>query len=243
MTGTLVVALGAVGFAVGWLLDPVITRVPRRQPVIAGARGLAAEDDRPELEERDEARPSTPRQVVVALVCAGLFGALAARFEDSWALPAYLVLAAALVALSAIDLEHYLLPNRIVYPLALAMVVLLGIASIGDDDLGAFTRGLLGGLVAFAVFFVVHIVQPRGMGFGDVKLSFVLGLSLGWLGWGEVLLGLFLGFLYGALVGIVLIVTRIRRRDQQLPFGPFLAAGALTAVLVGDALITWYRGG
>ncbi|HEY7107329.1 MAG TPA: A24 family peptidase [Acidimicrobiia bacterium] len=243
MTGTLVVALGAVGFAVGWLLDPVITRVPRRQPVIGGGASLAAEDDRPELGERAVARPSLARQVVVACMCAGLFGALAARFEDSWALPAYLVLAAALVTLSAIDLEHYILPNRIVYPLALAMVVLLGVASIGDDDLGAFTRGLLGGVVAFAVFFIVHMVSPRGMGFGDVKLSFVLGLSLGWLGWGEVLLGLFLGFLYGALVGIVLIVTRIRRRDQQLPFGPFLAAGALTAVLVGDTIITWYRGG
>lgn len=232
MTVTLVAALSVVGLAVGWLLDPVIARVPRRQPVTG-----------PSDDAVDDAPSSAARQVTVAIVCGALFGALAARFEDSWALPAYLVLAAALVALSAIDLEHYILPNRIVYPLALAMIVLLAIASLGDDDLDALVRGLAAGLVAFAIFFVLHMISPRSMGFGDVKLAFVLGLSLGWLGWGEVLLGLFLGFLYGAVVGIVLIATRIRRRNQALPFGPFLAAGALSAILVGDAVITWYRGG
>ena len=241
MTGTLVVALSVVGLAVGWLLDPVITRVPRRQPVMGG--GIAAEDDRPELGERDEDRPSLTRQIVVAVVCGALFGAVAARFEDSWALPAYLVLAAALVALSAIDLEHYILPNRIVYPLAGVMIVLLAVASLGDDDFEAFTRGMIAGAVAFLAFFLLHMISPRSMGFGDVKLAFVLGLSLGWLGWREVLLGLFLGFLYGAVIGIVLIVSRARKRNEALPFGPFLAAGALTAVLVGDAIITWYRGG
>jgi leader peptidase (prepilin peptidase)/N-methyltransferase len=231
MTATLVVALFVVGLAVGWLLDPVITRVPRRQPVTGP------------IEDESAAASSTARQVTVTIVCGALFGALAARFADSWALPAYLVLAAALVALSAIDLEHYILPNRIVYPLALAMIVLLTIASLGDDDLDALLRGLVAGVVAFAVFFVLHVISPRSMGFGDVKLAFVLGLSLGWLGWGEVLLGLFLGFLYGALVGIVLIAAHIRDRSQALPFGPFLAAGALTAILVGDTVITWYRGG
>jgi leader peptidase (prepilin peptidase)/N-methyltransferase len=167
---------------------------------------------------------------------------VAARYTDSWALPAYLVLAAALVVLSVIDLEHYLLPNRVVYPLAGAMVVLLGVASFGDDDLAAFVRGLAAGAVAFAVFFVLHLVSPRSMGFGDVKLAFVLGLSLGWLGWNEVLLGLFLGFLYGAVVGLALLALRRRERNEALPFGPFLAAGALTAILVGDSIITWYQG-
>ncbi len=164
------------------------------------------------------------------------------RFEDSWALPAYLVLATALVALSVIDLELYILPNRIVYPLALAMIVLLTLAAVGDDDFDAIVRGLLAGVVAFTIFFLLHMISPRSMGFGDVKLAFVLGLSLGWLGWGEVLLGLFLGFLYGAVIGLVLIATHVRAKSQALPFGPFLAAGALTAILVGDSIINWYRG-
>ena len=190
------------GLAVGWLLDPLITRVPVRQP----ATGPVDDD----ASDASVTSSSTTRQVMVAIVCGALFGALAARFEDSWALPAYLVLAAALVALSVIDLEHYILPNRIVYPLALAMIVLLTIAAVGDDDLDAIGRGLLAGVVAFSIFFVLHLISPRSMGFGDVKLAFVLGLSLGWLGWGEVLLGLFLGFLYGAIIGIVLIATRVR---------------------------------
>src|SRR5262249_55539099 len=150
---------------------PVITRVPRRQPVYGPIEG-------------ETEPPNTARQVIVTVVCGVLFGSLAARFDDSWGLPAYLVLAAALVALSAIDLEHYILPNRIVYPLAGAMIVLLAIASLGDDDLDALVRALAAGAIAFVVFFVLHLVSPRSMGFGDVKLAFVLGLSLGWLGWG-----------------------------------------------------------
>ena len=230
MTATLVAALSVVGLVVGWLLDPVITRVPRRQPVTG-----PVEDER-------VASPFGVRKVTVAIVCGALFGALAARFADSWALPAYLVLAAALVALSAIDLEHYILPNRIVYPLALAMIVLLAIASLGDDDLDALVRGLAAGLIAFAVFFVLHMISPRSMGFGDVKLAFVLGLFLGYLGWGELVLGLFLGFLYGAVIGVGLIVTKLRTRKDHVPFGPFLAAGTMTAVLVGSAILDWYSG-
>jgi len=89
---------------------------------------------------------------------------------------------------------------------------------------------------------VLHLISPRSMGFGDVKLSFTLGLALGWIGWGEVFLGLFLGFLYGAVIGVLLIATRLRAKSQPVPFGPFLAAGTLTAILVGSSIISWYRG-
>jgi leader peptidase (prepilin peptidase)/N-methyltransferase len=231
VTATLVALFFVVGLAVGWLLDPLITRIPVREPVTG-----------PPDDEAAPAVSSTARQVGVAIACGVLFGALAARFEDSWALPAYLVLAAALVVLSVIDLELYILPNRIVYPLGFAMAVLLTIAAVGDDDFDAIVRGLVAGVVAFTIFFVLHLISPRSMGFGDVKLAFVLGLSLGWLGWGYVLLGLFLGLFYGAVIGIVLIATRVRAKSQALPFGPFLAAGALTAILVGDSIINWYRG-
>jgi leader peptidase (prepilin peptidase)/N-methyltransferase len=229
MTAVLVVACTLVGLLIGWMLDPVITRVPRKQPVL----GRPAPDE-----------PASPRgrRVAVALVNAALFGAMAARFDDSWTLVAYLVLTAALVALAAIDLETYLLPNRIVYPLTVAMLVLLPLGLLADGDLDAFGRGLLAGVIAFAAFFVVHLISPRGMGFGDVKLSFTLGLALGCVGWGEMILGLFLGFAYGAVIGIVLIATRMRRKNQAVPFGPFLAAGAITALLVGMPILDWYRG-
>jgi leader peptidase (prepilin peptidase)/N-methyltransferase len=229
MTVALVVGCSLLGLVVGWLLDPVITRVPRREPVF----GPPAADEPP---------VSTTRRIAVTVLCGALFGGMAARFEGSWAVPAYLVLSAALVALAFIDLEHYILPNRIVYPLAGVMFVLLGLASVADDDMGALGRAALAALVSFGIFFVLHLASPRSMGFGDVKLSFTLGLALGWIGWGEVVLGLFLGFLYGAVIGIILIVTKIRSRSEAVPFGPFLAAGALTAVLFGASIITWYRG-
>ncbi len=229
MTAALVAGCSLLGLVVGWLLDPVITRVPRRLPVLGPA-------------EPGEAPSPGGRRLAVAVLCAALFGATAARFDDTWALPAYLVLSATLVALAFIDLEHYILPNRIVYPLAGVMIVLLALASLADDDLDALGRALVAALVAFAIFFVLHLVSPRSMGFGDVKLSFTLGLALGWIGWGELVLGLFLGFLYGAVIGIVLIVTRVRSKREAVPFGPFLAAGTLTAILVGGTIITWYRG-
>jgi leader peptidase (prepilin peptidase)/N-methyltransferase len=167
---------------------------------------------------------------------------MATRFHDSWTLVAYLVLTAVLVALATIDLETYLLPNRLVFPLTGAMLVLLPLGLLADGDLDAYGRGLLAGAIAFAAFFVLHVVSPRSMGFGDVKLAFVLGLSLGCVGWGEMILGLFLGFLYGAVIGLVLIAARLRAKNQAVPFGPFLVAGAVTALLVGMPILDWYRG-
>ncbi|MGH8977230.1 MAG: prepilin peptidase, partial [Acidimicrobiia bacterium] len=178
----------------------------------------------------------------VELLTALLFVAVGARFADSWVLPAYLVFTAGLIALSLIDLEHYLLPNRVLYPVGFVSVPLLFFGSLLDDDLGAFGRALLGGVVAFAVFYVIHVISPRGMGFGDVRLSFLLGTFLGYLGWWHVVAGLFFGFLYGAIVGVTLMALGRRKRRQHIPFGPFLAAGTMTIVLVGTPIIDWYRG-
>ena len=227
MTALLVVASAIAGAVIGWSADPIITRVPLKLPV----RGPASPDE-----------PPAPRgrRVVVAILCGVLCGAVAAQYDDSWVLPAYLVLAVGLVVLSAIDFEHLLLPNRIVYPLGYATAALLLLAAVGDDDFSALGRAIAAGAVAFVAFFVLHLVSPRSMGFGDVRLSLILGAALGWLGWGEVFVGLFAGFVYGALVGIVLIVTRLRGRNQALPFGPFLAAGAMTGILVGASIVDWY---
>ena len=227
MTAVLVVGCAIAGAVVGWLSDPVITRVPLKLPV----RGPATPDEPP---------PPRGRRVIVTLLCGALCGAVAAQYDDSWVLPAYLVLTVGLVVLSAIDLEHLLLPNRIVYPLGYVSLVLFALAAVGDGNFGALGRGLLAGAVAFVVFFVLHMVSPRSMGFGDVRLSFILGLALGWLGWGELFVGLFAGFCYGAVVGVLLIVTRVRGRSQALPFGPFLAAGAMTGILVGSSIVDWY---
>jgi leader peptidase (prepilin peptidase)/N-methyltransferase len=229
MTAVLVAGCSILGLVVGWFLDPAITRVPRKQPVF----GPPAADEPP---------ISSTRRILVTVLTGALFGATAARFDDTWLLPAYLVLTGALVALAVIDFETYLLPNRIVYPLTVVTLALLAVGTAADGNLDDFVRGLLAGVVAFAVFFVLHLISPRSMGFGDVKLSFTLGLALGVLGWDYMILGLFLGFLYGAVIGIVLIATKVRGKSQAVPFGPFLAAGTITALLVGSAILDWYTG-
>ncbi len=251
-----IVAAGLVGLVVGGFLTTLIWRVPRHEAVVGeGSRcpscghAIRGADSLPVLSWlrlrgrcRGCGEPIPVRYPVVELACGAIFVALAVRFGDSWELPAFWVFGAGLLALSVIDLEHFILPNRIVYPLAGASLALLAVAAVASGDGEALLRAVLGGLVGFGALLVIHLVSPKGMGFGDVKLSFVLGLFLGWLGWGELALGLFLGFVYGAVIGIVLIVTRLRSRKDHIPFGPFLAAGALTAVLWGTAILDWYSG-
>jgi leader peptidase (prepilin peptidase)/N-methyltransferase len=222
-----VVALCAVaGLLIGLGLEVVIDRVPEREPL----NGWSRRDLNP------------ARAALLAALTVALFAGLAVRYDDSWVLPAFLVLAAGLVALSVIDFEHFLLPNRIVYPLAVGTLALLALAAVGDDAWAAFGRAVLGGVAAAAALGALHLVSPRSMGFGDVKLAFVLGLVLGWLGWSELVLGLFCGFLAGAVVGIALIALRHRGRKDHLPFGPFLAFGTLVVLLWGDVMLRWYRG-
>jgi leader peptidase (prepilin peptidase)/N-methyltransferase len=248
---------GIYGLVIGSFLNVVIWRVPRKESVVRPPSRCPGCDER--IPPRDNvpvvswlllrgrcrrcATPISVRYPIVELTTGALFAAVGARFHDSFALPAYLLFAGALVALSAIDLEHYLLPNRIVYPVGIAGVPLLAFGAALDDDWAAFLRGLAGGAVAFACFFVIHLIAPHGMGFGDVRLSAVLGMFLGYLGWGYVAAGLFAGFLFGAIVGVAVIaVVGMRGRKYHIPFGPFLALGALTLVLVGDPILDWYRG-
>ena len=109
--------------------------------------------------------------MLVTVLAGALFGATAARFDDSWLLPAYLVLTGALVALAVIDFETYLLPNRIVYPLTVGDA---GAARAGRGRSTATSTTTCAACspasIAFAIFFVLHLVSPRSMGFGDVKL-------------------------------------------------------------------------
>ena len=226
MTAAVVAVCAVAGLVAGLGLEVVVERVPEREPL----NGWSRRDLLP------------ARAAVLAGVTVALFVGLAVRYHDSWVLPAFLALAAGLVALSVIDLEHFLLPNRIVYPLAVTTVALLALAAVGDDAWPSFGRALLGGALATLALGGLHLLSPRSMGFGDVKLAFVLGLVLGWLGWGELVLGLFCGFLAGALVGLALIVVRHRGRKDHLPFGPFLAFGTMVVLLWGDVILRWYRG-
>jgi leader peptidase (prepilin peptidase)/N-methyltransferase len=153
------------------------------------------------------------------------------------------VFAAVLVALSAIDLDTRTLPRGIIYVGGVIGAVLLAAAALGEGEPGRIGLAAAGAVIAFAFFLLLHLISPAWMGFGDVRLSGYLGGHLGWLGLLHVPVGLFLGFAIGAVVGIGLMAAGRAGRRTQVPFGPFLALGALVAVLVGEPLIdAWLRG-
>jgi leader peptidase (prepilin peptidase)/N-methyltransferase len=168
---------------------------------------------------------------------------MAMRFGPSPALPAFCYLAAIGVPLAMIDARCQRLPDALTlpsYPVALA---LLGLAALlVPSGLGHFLGALAGLALAWGVFLLQVLIYPAALGWGDVKLSGLLGLYLGWLsgGWldqGALVAGLFLGYLFAAAAGLALIAARRASRKSRLPFGPYLLAGAFTAILL-SSLIT-----
>lgn len=151
-------------------------------------------------------------------------------------LPAYLWLTAAGVALSLIDIDHKRLPNVIVYPTAVVVGAWLLSASLAAGDTGTAVRTLIAGVSLFAFYLILALVYPAGMGLGDVKLAFVLGLALGWLSWSAVIVGTFLAFGLGAMVGLAIISEGTGRQANGHPFGPFMLAGTLLAVFVAEPI-------
>jgi leader peptidase (prepilin peptidase)/N-methyltransferase len=189
------------------------------------------------------------RYPLVELATGGLFAAVAVRFGLDWPLAGFLLFTAALLALALIDLEHFLLPNRIIYPTLFASVPLLvGAAALGDywrhfEERGSGLKGsIIGGLVAFGFFFLLNLIYPRGMAFGDVRLSGLIGVYLGWLGPATAFLGFFAAFLTGSIVGVGLILARRASRTTPIPFGVFLAIGAMLAIFFGRPFFDWYLG-
>jgi leader peptidase (prepilin peptidase)/N-methyltransferase len=256
MDGVVVVFSAVLGLAIGSFLNVVIWRVPRKESVVRPPSHcpqcetpISPRDNIPVLSWlflsgkcRHCKNPIPVRYPLVEAGCGVLFVAVAARFGASWELPAYLVLTAALLAISIIDLEHFIVPDRITVPLTVSALGLLGLAAVAEGNGWRFGRTLLGGVAYFAFLLLLNIFYPKGMGMGDVKLAFPLGLYLGWFGWGHVFLGGFLAFLLGAVVGVTLIATKIKSRKDVVPFGPFLALGAMLAILWGDPILRWYTG-
>jgi leader peptidase (prepilin peptidase)/N-methyltransferase len=166
---------------------------------------------------------------VTALVCAVLAAATGARPE----LAVWLLLAPAGVLLAVVDLRVRRLPDPLTLPLAGAALVLLGVAALVPGHAGRWTTALLGALALGAGYFVLFLVNPAGMAFGDVKLALGAGAVLGWYGWPTLMLGTFAGFLLGAVYGGVLVLAGRAGRGTAIAFGPFLLAGALLGVLAG----------
>ena len=240
------------GLAIGSFLNVVIHRVPRDESLVrpgshcprCGAtirnrhnvpvlgwlllRGRCA-DCRTSI---------SVRYPLVEAGTAALFVAVAAKFGLSWALPAYLYLAAIAIALALIDLDVMRLPNAIVLPSYLVAAALLVPAALLGDGVAPIVRGLAAAVLLWACY--RGLAQLGGMGGGDVKLAPLLGFYLGWLGWGAVAVGAFAAFLLGGVVGVVLMATRLAGRKSRIPFGPYMLAGAFLAVFAAVPITDWY---
>lgn len=173
--------------------------------------------------------PGVLAPLVTVAACVALAAATGARPE----LIGWLALTPVAVLLAAVDRRVHRLPDPLTLPLAAAAVLLLGGAALLPGHAGSWTSGLLGGLALGGFYFLLFLINPNGMGFGDVKLALALGVALGWYGWTVLFVGGFAGFLFGALYGLALMLLRRAGRRTGIPFGPFMIGGALTGLLLG----------
>ena len=248
-SGATVIGVAAVlGLCVGSFLNVVIARLPAGRSIVTPpsacpgcASPIAWYDNVPVLSFlllRARCRQCRVaiswRYPLVELATAGLFALAAARTGfDARLLPA-LVLCAALVAITGIDLDHQIIPDAITLP-----GVAFGFAAsllVGQPH---WLESLIGILLGGGLFFVIIVVSRGGMGGGDMKLGAMLGAFLGWR---MTLVAIMIAVLIGGVVAIGLLATGRRGRKQPVPFGPFLAIGGLTALFWGESLLRWYLG-
>jgi leader peptidase (prepilin peptidase)/N-methyltransferase len=157
-----------------------------------------------------------------------------------WVWPAYAVFTISMVLLTVTDLDTKLIPNRILGPSIVACAVLLFVGWVFDRDAGSMIRSVLGALAYFFAMYVLALIARGGLGFGDVKLAFLIGMMTGFLGWGPVLVAGILGFVIGGVVSLALVVSGRLTRKDAIPFGPFMVAAGLVATAWGVAITDWY---
>ncbi len=182
-------------------------------------------------------RPVRARTTATRSALAG--GLVGLALGWSWSLPAVLVLVPTGVGLAVVDLHTRLLPKVVVLPLTALVVALVLLAAALDRDPAALVRAGVGLVGARTAYWLMWRVRSTGLGFGDVRLAAPLGAALGQLGWGQLVVGLYAGFLVFGLPGLLLAVVR---RDRAVlrtayPFGPAMLLGALLGVLVGEPLL------
>ncbi|MCU1452797.1 MAG: prepilin signal peptidase PulO-like peptidase [Acidimicrobiales bacterium] len=261
MTALLLVLLAVSGLVVGSFLNVVIVRVPAGESLVRPASRC------PQCEAPIRSRDNVPvvswlllrgrcrscgEQIpigypLVELGNAALWVAAGLRFGLHPHLFAYLALFSVLLALSVIDLELYILPNKITYPsIVVSALVVIPLISwaVRADPLAAIRDALVGG-VAYAGFLLVTAIgysllaRREGMGLGDVKLALLMGLYLGWLHPVLALESLIVSCVIGLVAGLGVLVVR-KGKSEPYPFGPWLALGCIAAVLFSGPLLHIY---
>jgi leader peptidase (prepilin peptidase)/N-methyltransferase len=240
MSGEVAAALAAAVLcaASGLLVPALIRAVPEPDPEPDAAPDAGAEAG---ADAGAEPEPKLPYAEVAAApglawrcaVAAGGAGAVIGwSLGWAWPLLALLPLVPVGVALAVVDWRTRYLPTRIIAPTYVALLALLLVCWLVTRDTDDLVRAGLGWLAAGGVFLLLWFAHPRGLGYGDVRLSGVLGLALGFLGWGELLVGVYGGFVLGGVGGGLLSLLRVVER-RAFPFGPFMLVGALVGVAVG----------
>jgi len=247
------------GVAIGSFLNVVIYRVPRAESLLRPGSHC------PSCQKPIRARHNVPllgwlvlrgrcadcrtrisvRYPLVELGTGIAFVAVTARLAQLHlvsAVPAFLWFTAIGIALAAIDLDVRRLPNAIVLPSYPVLAVALGGSAWWQHDWWSLARAGIGAAALLAFFFTVVFIHPAGMGLGDVKLSGLIGAVLGYLSWTALVLGAFLGFFLGAVVGVAVLASGRGNRKTALPFGPFMVAGALLAVFLAGPFARLHLG-
>lgn len=242
-----VIIAGVAGLLVGSFLNVVAWRLPRGESVVRpGSRcpgcgePVRPYDNVPVLSWlalrgrcRHCGEPIGARYPLIELATGLLWAAVVLARDDAGAVALGLILVTALVPIVVIDLEHRLIPNLITGPAAVAALA-AGLAL----DIDYLPEQLIAGVAAGGFFLLAALAYPRGMGMGDVKLAGVMGLCLGRAVAPAVLIALIAGVLVGGVI-IARLGARAGRKTA-VPFGPFLALGAVVALFAGDAIVDWY---
>jgi leader peptidase (prepilin peptidase)/N-methyltransferase len=253
----LIVLAAILGLILGSFATAAAYRIPRREPLSKGrskcphcGATIRAVENVPVFSYlflrgrcRHCGQRISARYPLIELATGALFAMAAWKFGLSVQAIVYAGFFWALVVLTVIDLEFKLLPNRVVYPAFVAGWLGLVVAALTDEEPGRLVDAAIGAAIFGGFFFVVAFIVPHGMGGGDVKLAFVLGTFLGYLGApGLVLVGMFLSFLVGGVIGVAVMLATGGSRKMQVPFGPFLAVGSVVAIFVGQELLDAYLG-
>jgi leader peptidase (prepilin peptidase)/N-methyltransferase len=178
--------------------------------------------------------------VGIPLANATVFGIIAASIPTPGVLPAYLVFAATMVTLTVTDLQTKLIPNRILAPATIAGVLLLTAGGLVTREFTAIGRAAIGGGAYFVALFLLAMIGRGALGFGDVKMSFMIGVFTGYVSLGSVIIAGVGAFIIAGLVAAVLLVTRRSGRKDTIPFGPFMTTAGIMAVIYGPAIAEWY---
>jgi leader peptidase (prepilin peptidase) / N-methyltransferase len=239
MNPLLVAALAGAGLVAGPGLRAVIVRyaVPAGQPPCrycpactqlpsARAMVLAPSGRCPGCGQR-----TGPPPLTVEVTTALLLGALAARVPPGLVLAAACWLALCAVPLAFIDAAVRRLPDVLTGPAFAGTAVLLLAAAAASGHWHLLARAVLGGIALASFYLLLALISPSGMGMGDVKAAAALGTMLAWPGWASLIVGGFAGFLFAAVYGIALLISGRATGKHQIPFGPFMIAGAFAVIL------------